>query len=77
MLTATEGAGYPTGFPRAIYAIQVSVPLSVDEPRTRRQFCDNVKPFPASIAQCMLQAGMGLDAGIGDVNNRGTPQFSF
>jgi hypothetical protein len=56
-----EDAGLPfgTGLPRSDYVLSVSVPLSLDAPRTRRQYSDSVKPFPASIARFMLQAGVG------------------
>ena len=58
---AVSDAGMPfgTGLPRADYVLKVSVPLSLESARTRRQFSDSIKPYPASIARFMLQAGVG------------------
>ena len=58
---AVRDAGMPfgTGLPRADYVLKVSAPLSLDSARTRRQFSDSIKPYPASIARFMLQAGVG------------------
>ena len=50
-----------SGFPTVEYAIRVSVPLSVSSMRTRRQFGDNIKSYPANISVVMLGAGVGVD----------------